>query len=333
MIRYVLRRVLIAVPVLLCASVLTFTLTTMMGDPLAEWKAQRARAPEEVASQYHRIGWDRSPVERYVGWAEGFVTGDWGHTIIPGDGDVAVRPEIFRALGVTLKLVLVAEVLALLIGVAIGVVGAVRQYSRFDYAATGVAFVMFSMPLFCIAVILKAGGITLNNGLEDAGLGRWIVTAGPPPGGFGGGGVGHLLYQYSGAYLLPVLSLIAVQFALYSRFQRASMLDALNADYVRTARAKGLTPARVVVRHALRNGLIPVVTVFALDLGVLLGGAVITETVFGWRGMGLLIVQNIEHKEPWMVQGWMMVTAVVIVAFNLLADVVYAYLDPRIRLG
>jgi peptide/nickel transport system permease protein len=215
---------------------------------------------------------------------------------------------------------------------AVGVLGAVRQYSVFDYTATGVAFVMFSMPLFCVAVILKFAGIRLNDWLEGLGLGRWIVTAGPPPGGFTGG-LGAQLYQYSGTFLLPVLSLVAIQFALYSRFQRASMLEALGADHVRTARAKGLSPSRVVLGHALRNGLIPVVTVFALNLGQVIGGAVITETVFGWRGMGFLIVDAITKKEPWMVQGWMMVTAIVIIVFNLLADLVYAYLDPRIRYG
>ena len=132
--------------------------------------------------------------------------------------------------------------------------------------------------------------------------------------------------------MLPTLCLVAVQFALYSRFQRASMLDALNADYVRTARAKGLGEPRVVVGHALRNALIPILTVFSLNFGVLLGGAIITETVFGWRGMGTLIVDAIGKKEPWMVQGWMMVTAAFVIAANLVADVVYSYLDPRIRL-
>ncbi|MGQ0480119.1 MAG: ABC transporter permease [Pseudonocardia sp.] len=332
MLRFAARRLLIAVPLLVAASFLSFALTTAMGDPLAEWKLQRPRADTEIAAQYQRIGYDRPIVERYLDWAGGFVTGDWKTTVVPGNGTVEVRPEIGRALGVTLRLVLVAEILALLIGMAIGVLGAVRQYSIFDYGATGAAFVMFSMPLFCVAVILKYGGIELNNWLESIGLGRWIVTAGPPPGGFSGG-FGELVYQYSGTFLLPVLSLVAIQFALYSRFQRASMLDALGADYVRTARAKGLAPSRVVVRHALRNGLIPVVTVFALNLGTIIGGAVITETVFGWRGMGLLIVDAITKKEPWMVQGWMMVTAVVIIGFNLMADLVYAYLDPRIRYG
>jgi ABC-type dipeptide/oligopeptide/nickel transport system permease component len=332
MLRYIIRRVLVAIPLLIVASILTFALTTAMGDPLAEWKTLRARTPAEVATEYHRIGWDRSPEQRYIDWAEGFVTGDWGTTITPGSGTLEVRGEIGRALGVTLKLVVVAELLALLIGMAVGALGAVRQYSLFDYGATGVAFVMFSMPLFCVAVILKFAGIQLNNWLENLGLGRWIITAGPPQSGFGGG-FGHLIYQYTGAYILPVLSLIAIQFALFSRYQRASMLDALNADYVRTARAKGLSSARVVIRHALRNGLIPVVTVFALDLSLLVGGAVITETVFGWRGMGALIVDAITNREPWMVQGWMMITAIVIIGANLIADLVYAYLDPRIRLG
>jgi ABC-type dipeptide/oligopeptide/nickel transport system permease component len=332
MLKFAARRLLIAIPLLIAASFLSFALTTAMGDPLADWKLERPRDPAEVAAQYQRIGYDRPVVARYLDWASGFVTGDWKTTVTPGNGTVEVRTEIGRALGVTLRLVLVAEIVALLIGMAIGVLGAVRQYSPFDYAATGVAFVMFSMPLFCIAVILKYAGIELNNRLEDAGLRRWIVTAGPPPGGFSGG-LGSQLFQYTGVFLLPVLCLVSIQFALYSRFQRASMLDVLGADYVRTARAKGLTPSRVVIRHALRNGLIPVVTVFALNMGQVIGGAVITETVFGWRGMGFLIVDAITKKEPWMVQGWMMVTAVVIIAFNLLADLVYAYLDPRIRLG
>jgi peptide/nickel transport system permease protein len=332
MLRYVLRRILIAIPLLIVASIVTFALTTRMGDPLEEWKTLHPRTPTEVSAEYHKIGWDRSPAQRYLDWAGGFVRGDWGRTVIPGDGDLDVRSEIGRALGVTLKLVVVAELLSLLIGVALGALGAVKQYSLFDYAATGAAFVMFSMPLFCVAVILKFAGIQLNNWLESVGLGRWIVTAGPPQAGFHGG-LAALVYSYSGAYILPVLSLVAIQFALFSRYQRASMLDALNADYVRTARAKGLSSARVVVRHALRNGLIPVITVFALDLSLLIGGAVITETVFGWRGMGMLIVDAISKREPWLVQGWMMVTAIVIILFNLLADVAYAYLDPRIRLG
>jgi ABC-type dipeptide/oligopeptide/nickel transport system permease component len=331
MVRFIIRRLIIAIPLLVAASFLSFALTTAMGDPLGEWKLQRPRSEGEIAAAYQRVGYDKPVLERYVDWAGGFVVGDWKTTVTPGNGTVEVRQEIGRAFWVTARLVIGAEIIAVLIGMLIGVIGAVRQYSVFDYTATGIAFVLFSMPLFCLAVLLKFGGIELNNWMESAGLGRWIVTAGPPAEGFSGGFFAQI-YAYTGAYILPTLCLVAVQFALYSRFQRASMLDTLNADYVRTARAKGISAGRVIFRHAYRNALIPVVTVLALNFGLLFGGAIITETVFGWRGMGLLIVDAIGKKEPWMVQGSMMVTAVFIILFNLVADVVYARLDPRIRL-
>jgi peptide/nickel transport system permease protein len=331
MIRFIVRRLLIAIPLLVAASFLCFALTTAMGDPLGEWKLQRPRTPAEIATQYQHIGYDKPLVPRYLDWAGGFVTGDWKTTVTPGNGVVDVRQEVVRAFWVTARLAVGAEIIAVLIGMMVGVIGAVRQYSLFDYTATGFAFVLFSMPLFCIAVLLKFGGIELNNWLESIGFGRWIVTAGPPAGGFTGN-VFDQIYQYTGAYILPTLCLVAIQFALYSRFQRASMLDVLNTDYVRTAKAKGISAPRVIFRHAYRNALIPVVTVLALNFGLLFGGAVITETVFGWRGMGFLIVDAITKKEPWLIQGVMMATAIFIILFNLVADVVYARLDPRIRL-
>ena len=331
MFRFIVRRLLITIPLLIAASFLCFALTTAMGDPLGEWKLQRPRTEGEIAAQYQRIGYDKPVLERYVNWAGGFVTGDWKTTVTPGNGTVDVREEVTRAFWVTARLVLGAEIIAVLLGMMVGVIGAVRQYSWFDYSATGAAFVLFSMPLFCLAVLLKFGGIELNNWLESIGFGRWIVTAGPPPEGFTGG-LFERFYAYTGAYILPTMCLVAVQFALYSRFQRASMLDTLNADYVRTARAKGLSPGRVIFRHAYRNALIPVLTVFAYNLGVVVSGAVITETVFGWRGLGALTVDAILKKEPWLILGVMMITAVFIILFNLIADVLYARLDPRIRL-
>ena len=292
-----------------------------MGDPLGEWKLQRPRTEGEIAAAYQRIGYDKPVVERYVDWAGGFVVGDWKTTVTPGNGTVDVREEIGQAFWVTARLVIGAEIIAVLIGMMVGVIGAVRQYSWFDYTATGVAFMLFAMPLFCLAVLLKFGGIELNNWLEShrvRALDRHRRATRRT--GFTGSFF-EQVYAYSGAYILPTLCLVAIQFALYSRFQRASMLDTLNADYVRTARAKGLSPSRVIFRHAYRNALIPVVTVFALNFGLIFGGAIITETVFGWRGMGFLIVDAITKKEPWLIQGVMMVTAIFIVLFNLLADV------------
>ena len=131
---------------------------------------------------------------------------------------------------------------------------------------------------------------------------------------------------------LAMICLFAISFALYSRFQRGSMLDVLNSDYVRTAQAKGLSQTRVIFRHAFRNALIPVVTVAALNIGAVFSGAIITERVFNWQGMGTLIVNAVQTVEPWMVLGWLVVTAIFIILFNLIADILYAYLDPRIRL-
>lgn len=336
MLRYIIRRILIAIPLLLVASFLSFSLANSMGDPLEDWKLEKPRTADEIAAQYHRIGYDQPFLTRYEGWVVGVAHGDWKTTVTPGNGTRDVKKEVLTATGVTIKLVIGAEIIALLLGMGIGVISAVRQYSIFDYSVTSVAFVMFSMPLFCLALILKFGGINLNDWLRSIGVlspdGVWIVTAGPPPGGFSGAFVSQFS-QYIGTYLLPTMCLVSIQFALYSRFQRASMLDVLNADYVRTAQAKGLSQIRVVLRHAFRNALIPVATVASVNLGTIIGGAVITETVFGWSGMGKLLIDAIKTKEPYMVLGWMMVVAVFVITFNLVADILYAYLDPRIRLG
>jgi len=331
MIRYIIRRVLISIPLLVAASFLCFGLTTMMGDPLGEWKLQRPRTPAEVQAAEQRAGMDKPFLERYGDWAVNFVQGDWKTTVGPGHGTVDVKDKVLRASWVSARLVLGAEFIALVIGVAIGVIGAVRQYSMFDYTATGFAFVMFSMPLFCLALMIKTVGIEFNDFLQANGFDRWLRTAGPPNGGFHGSFVDQV-YQYSGAFILPTICLVMIQFAVYSRFQRASMLDVMNADYVRTAQAKGLSQARVIFRHAFRNALIPIATVFALNFGTTISGAIITETVFGWQGMGQLLVSAVNDREPYMVLGFLMVTGVFIIFANLMADIMYAFLDPRIRL-
>jgi peptide/nickel transport system permease protein len=331
MLNYAVRRILISIPVLILATFLCFGLVTTMGDPLGDWKVSQPRTPTAVANEERVVGYDQPFLQRYGHWAVNFVKGDWNRNVVPGDNNQPVKAQVLSALGVTAKLVVFAELVAILLGMLIGVVSAVRQYSMFDYSVTGIAFLLFSMPLFCIAIILKAMAIPLNNLLSSSGFGRWITTSGSPPGGYTGD-FWHHVYQYTGVYVLPVLCLLAVQFALYSRFQRGAMLDALSSDYVRTAQAKGVSQARVIFRHAFRNALMPVVTLSALNVGANFGGAIITETVFGWNGMGRLIVNAVNHVEPWMVLGWLVVTAVFIIVFNLIADMLYGYLDPRIRL-
>ena len=335
MFRYIVRRILISIPLLIVGSFVVFALVQAMGDPLEEWLLRPPlKTPQQIANAYELSGYDEPFLQRYLDWAAAFVQGDWKTGVVPGSTylNKQVDVEVFHALWTTFRLVLGAELLALVIGMTVGVIGAVRQYSIFDYSVTGFAFVMFSMPVFCLGLMLKSVAIPFNDFLESIGMDRWITTAGPPPGGFSGS-FGEQVTQYIGTFLLPTVTLLAIQFALYSRFQRASMLDVLNQDYVRTARAKGISRSRVVFRHAFRNGLIPVTTVFAVNFGAIFGGAVITETVFGWSGMGRLLIESIQLKEPYMLMGWLMVTAVIVVLFNLVADILYAYLDPRIRLG
>lgn len=336
MLRYILRRVLISIALLVVASFICFGLVQLLGDPIADWaEGQRQRNPNgaeaAIAAAYERAGLNKPFLTRYFEWLGNFVTGDWGTTVNPGRNPVEVQPIIMHSLGITTRLVLIATVLSIILGMLIGVFSAVRQYSIFDYSLTGFTFLMFSMPLFCIAVILKIGGISFNNWLQSIGAERWLVTAGYPPGGFSGS-FGHQIVQFTGVYLLPTLSLMAISFAQYSRFQRASMLEVLNADYVRTARAKGLGARKVIWKHAFRNALIPVVTVAALSLGQVFSGAIITETVFGWQGMGYQLVRYVNYKEPYMILAWLIVTAVFIILFNLIADIVYTVIDPRIRL-
>jgi peptide/nickel transport system permease protein len=261
-----------------------------------------------------------------------FLGGDWGQSIALGQAKVDVFDSTMRALWITARLVVGAEVLAIVLGVTVGVLAAVKQYSIFDYLATSSAFLMFSMPVFCVAVILKSYGIQFNNVLESMGMDRWLSTVSPAAGGFQGD-FGEQVFQYTGTYLLPTLTLALISFAAYSRFQRASMLETLHSDYVRTARAKGISQSRVIFRHAFRNAMIPVATLFSLNSAALLSGAIVTEIVFGWRGMGHLLVQSVRSFDPYMLMGWLMVTATLVVLFNLAADILYGILDPRIRLA
>jgi len=331
MLRYVIRRILISIPIVILATFLCFALVTAMSDPLGDWKTQKPRLPNEIASEEAIVGYDQPFFQRYGHWAVNFVEGNWNRNVVPGGNNQAVKPQILSALGVTAKLVLFAELIAIAIGMLTGVVSAVRQYSMFDYSITGVAFLLFSMPLFCIAIILKSVAPPLNNWLQSIGFGRWITTAGPPTDGYTGS-FWHVVYQFTGVYVLPVICLFAISFALYSRFQRGSMLEVLNSDYVRTAQAKGLSQTRVIFRHAFRNALIPVVTVASLNIGAVFSGAIITERVFNWQGMGTLLVNAVLQIEPWMVLAWLVVTAIFIIVFVLISDILYAYLDPRIRL-
>jgi peptide/nickel transport system permease protein len=385
MLSFVVRRLLVAIPILLVASMLVFTLVVNAGDPLENLRTQR-NAQQLMAQKTEQLHLNRSLPVRYGLWVKGFVTGDLGKNAVGVD----VRPVLLRAMRTTLRLVLAAVLLSMLLGLTVGVISAVRQYSGFDYGATFIAFLFFAMPVFWFAVLLKEfGAIRLNNWLQRPSLSwlgvtvvalvvasiavfaasigerrsrrrswtgfgigavagtlialgvrsflhgrhfaRWVSTVGPETPGFKGSFAARL-GDYAGHMILPTVTLAAISFATYSRYQRASMLDTLSSDYVRTARAKGITERRVILRHAFRTALIPVATLAALDFAFVMAGAIITESVFAWKGMGSLFLTGLKDVDPNTVMGFLMVTAIMVVVFNIIADIAYAYLDPRIRL-
>ncbi|HEX5016132.1 MAG TPA: ABC transporter permease [Actinomycetes bacterium] len=505
---YVVRRLLASLLILLAASFVMFALVSLSGDPLSEFYASSDPDRElKIESRIDALNLDEPFIVQYFLWLKGAAM-----CLVPGGGcDLGVNLQnqevtavLADAIPTTLRLVLAATVLAIVLGVAIGIISAIRQYSSFDYGITFAAFLFFSLPIFWVAVLLKEfGAIRINDWLAEPavtlptaivigsfsalffsalsggsrkrkvliGLGAgfaavaifiglvasgWFKNPGMGPGiviiGSVAGAVGATLLftnlenrrvlfiaigtaaigvavayagypmledptwlvlvgmgllvtlvgvgiayiwgsidraaavrasvvtsfivgfmvfldhtissfasysdsvngrpfatigsntpNYQGTFwevtldtathlVLPTLAIMLISFAGYSRYSRASMLEVMNADYVRTARAKGLTERTVVLRHAFRNALIPIATLAAIDFGAVIAGAIITETVFGWKGMGVIFTTAVEHFDYYQVMGVFVVTAIAVLVFNLIADISYAILDPRIRL-
>lgn len=325
MLPFVVRRLLISIPLVALSSFLVFVLVANSGDPLQEVRLNPRISPQAVAQRERALHLDKPVLVRYGMWVKDAARGDLG----TDNFGVEVRPQLARALGVTLRLVVVALLIAVAVAVAVGVASAIRQYSVFDYTSTFAAFLFFSLPVFWLAALLKEfAAIRVNRA-----FGRQLVyTIGQESPNFSGSTLARI-GDMAGHTILPALTLILISFAQYSRYTRSSMLDVLSSDYVRTARAKGLRNRRVMIRHALRNATIPLTTVVALDFGAVIGGAVVTERVFGWKGMGTMLITGVQDFDVNVVQAWLMVTAIVVVVFNLLSDIAYAYLDPRIRLA
>jgi peptide/nickel transport system permease protein len=326
MLSFIVRRLLIAIPLILLSSVLVFLLVTNSGDPLADLKGRNPPVPPQVIeTREHTLGLDKPLPTRYVTWLGNFVQGDMGESI----KGIEVRPLLWQRMKVTLRMVILASILAIILAIGAGVLSAVKQYTPTDYAFTFLGFLFLSMPVFWLAALLKEyGAIRLNSLFQK----QVVYTVGAETPNLTGS-IGHKLADWGGHLVLPTVALALISFAAWSRYQRATMLDVLGSDYIRLARAKGLPRSRVMVRHALRNALIPLVTVVAIDIGAVFGGAVITERVFSWQGMGALLVQGVITNDVNILLAWLMVTSVFVVLFNLIADVLYAVLDPRIRYG
>lgn len=492
---FILRRFLVAIPILLASTFLSFWLVTISGDPLAQYRQSTDPNREQTMATVRRLlELDKPFLERYFSWLGGLFSGDFG---LNRDGQ-DVSALLSQAVGTTFRLIIIATIASIILGLAVGVISAVRQYSAIDYTSTFAAFLFYSLPVFWVAVLLKEfGAIRFNDFLEQPGLSTtgiviltvltavivaglvggsrnrrlaaagiagvvsavgliiidatdWMINpglslpvvmvgalgvgvlaaasnaalstrpvlisglaaavagivgtvladpwiddmswtrlflllvislgTGAAVGAVLGGeidrraavqtgmattfGVGVLvvfdnllsawspgrtiatigprtpnldapfwetMVDYFGHQVLPSLALALIGFAAYMRFTRASMLETLESDYVRTARAKGLPATQVIMRHAFRTALIPVMTVVTISFATVIEGAVITERVFGWSGMGSLFIAGLNDLDPYPVMGFLVVVSVSIVLLNAVADIMYAYLDPRIR--
>lgn len=314
--RYVLHRAIQAVILLVGVSVIGFGLMHLApGGPLAVYTLNPTVTSQDITRITHIYGLDQPVYVQYVKWVSGMLTGNWGFSFFGGR---PVLDIVFERVPATLELMGTSIALAIIIGVSIGILGAVRRYSIFDYLATTGAMVALSLPTFWFGLIaififseqlrwLPAGGMQTLGGTSD------VLD-----------NLKHLI--------LPVLVLALVLVAQWSRYTRSAMLEVLQQDYMRTARAKGLVRRIVLLRHGFRNALLPLVTLAGLQLPVLFGGALVTETVFSWPGMGQLFVNSLSMRDYPVLMAILMLTAVLVITGNFLADLAVALVDPRIKL-
>jgi peptide/nickel transport system permease protein len=316
--RYILRRLLINIPVLFGITILVFTFVQLApGDPVSAYLRPEMGASEEMREQMRRqLGLDQPAPVRYLRWLEQTVQGNLGYRVVGGQ---PVNSTIARALRASGLLMGTALAIGCLIGIPLGILSALRQYSRLDFALTALAFLGVSSPSF----LLGLGGLYLF-GLKL----RLFPIGGMYPA-TGGSSVGSVLHHLT----LPALILGFGYVAILMRYTRSSMLEVIRQSYVTTARAKGLGEATVVLRHSFRNALIPVLTVIGLALPEMVGGAVITETVFTWPGMGSLLIDAVNGRDYPLIMGISLCVAIAVLIANLLTDVAYALADPRIRFG
>ena len=322
MFTYILGGALYSIPVLIAASFLVLTFVRSTVDPAASFRQRPDFDRQAMEAFIERKHLDEPIVVQYGYWVRDAFTDKFGRTI---RSDRPIGPDLKRVMGNTLQLIIAAELLAVLLAIAIGVISAVRQYSIFDYTATTFSFVGFAIPIFWLALLLQI--IVTQIFLKwDIRIAYTASLSSADP----GGGLSFLLDRAQ-HLILPVITLAVIGVAQFSRYMRASMLEVINSDYVRTARAKGLGERRVIMKHGFRNALIPLTTVVALDFGALFGGAVVTETIFQLDGMGLYFINALTNGDAYQLSAWLVITASIIILFNLIADVIYGLLDPRIR--
>ena len=316
MLKFILRRLLHSIPLLIGVSMVGFGLMYLApGGPLAVYTLNPTIQVQDIERIKVALGLDQPFHIQYLKWAAGMFSGTWGHTFFGGRPVLHVIVERVPA---TLILMASSLSLAILIGTAIGMLGAVRRYSLFDYLATTGALFALSFPTFwfgLMAIFLFAVQM------------RWLPSGGMFE--LGNEGDPFDLLRH---LLLPTLVLALVLVATWSRYTRSSFLEVIHQDYIRTARAKGLGERDVMLKHAFPNALVPMIALFGIQLPTLFSGALVTETIFGWPGMGRLFVDSLTMKEYPTLMGMMMFTALFVIVGNLLADIGIALVDPRVRL-
>ncbi|MFD7661851.1 ABC transporter permease [Streptomyces sp. NPDC059788] len=322
--RYLLRRLAGYLVLVVVAASLTYFLAGLSLNPRARFEGRNPPLPEAAITRTLddvNMNPDTPVVVRFARWAGDVAHGDLGRTV---EGD-SVNDDFGRRVGVSTRLLLLATLVGSALGVAVGAYGAIRQYRFFDRFSTLASFFVLAMPVFVVGVALKIGATALNDGTQTIKVlgeydaqyaGRWDPAA---------------LLNRAQHMLLPALTLIIVQVALYSRYQRSTMLDVLGADFLRTARAKGLRRRTALVRHGLRTAVLPVVPLLVYNIVLLFAGATFVEKTFGWHGMGELLVDSVAGQDVNAVAAVGLFTAVLVLVAGLLADLLYAVLDPRVR--
>jgi len=316
--QYVLRRLLIAIPSLLGISLVLFVVLALApGDPFSELATNPNVPPEVAAALRAKFGLDDPIYLRYLHWLSAMAHGDWGFSFV---SRMNVDALILQRLPATLYVIGSAQILALLIAIPVGVYAATKPYSLFDQIANVLAFVGFSLPTFFTGILfILIFSVTLDwlpfvysSDIKATGI-RWVL---------------EMIRQA----IMPVAVLGLFQAASMTRFVRSAMLDVIRLDYVTTARAKGLGQAKVIVKHVMRNAMIPVVTLIALQMPAVFGGAIVTEQIFRIPGIGSLLISSILSNDTPVVMAVTFVFGCLVVLFNLIADVLYGWLDPRISL-
>jgi peptide/nickel transport system permease protein len=319
---YILRRILIAFPVLMGITIVSFVaLSLAPGDPLLARLAPEQlqaiqRNPQLLEDRRREYGLDQPLPIRYVRWLGGALSGDFGFSI---QSRRPISEEVGKRIPPTLVLMGTAIMISILLGVPFGILSALRQYSRLDYVLTTVTMLMSSTPSF----VLGLAGIYIFAVWFDLLPSGGIQTLGRP----------QTVEDFVWHLILPAMILGLGSAAPLLRYTRAAMLEVLHSDYVTTAKAKGLSASVVIIRHAFRNSLIPIITVIGLLLPELVAGAVITEQIFAWPGMGSLAVRAARDRDPALMMGVVLTVGIAVLAINILVDVLYARVDPRIRLG